>query len=387
MSTLGHAEQLKALVELQRNLALESDIDRVLERIASASTLLLDASRATLYVVDPQRNELWSRAITESELGEIRLPLDGRSIAAEVVRTGALLRIADAYGDVRFDPSVDARSGYRTQSLLVVPIDSRGGDRLGVLEVVNRKEGPFRADQEPIATALAAAAGIALEYVALARELAAERLRVVRIAEETRHRLARDLHDGVAQTLANAAIGIELVQKRATTDVPAALAELHSLRERLVASQGDLRDILFALRPVALEQEGLSAAARALVERLDGVHGSHVALRRGESARRLPPEVEAGAFTVIREAANNAIKTGRAPNVAIDVFDDDGAVVAAVEDDGVGFDVQATLADYAARGSLGLLQMRESARLIGAHLEIDSAHGQGTRIRLRIPAR
>ena len=87
---------------------------------------------------------------------------------------------------------------------------------------------------------------------------------------------------------------------------------------------------------------------------------------------------------MLREAANNAVKTGRAPNVALDVVDDAGGIVGLVEDDGSGFDVAATLGSYAGRGSLGLLQMREAARLIGAQLSIDSSPGNGTRVRLRI---
>jgi signal transduction histidine kinase len=88
---------------------------------------------------------------------------------------------------------------------------------------------------------------------------------------------------------------------------------------------------------------------------------------------------------VLREAANNAVKTGRAPNVALEVTEEPTAVVGLVEDDGAGFDVAATLGTYSGRGSLGLLQMREAARLIGAQLSIDSSPGNGTRVRLRIP--
>ena len=388
------AEQLGSLLELQRALALEADVDRVLERITSAATSLLHAERATLYVVDDSRQELWSRVLTKSELREIRLPLDGRSLAADVARTGKPLRIDDPYGDPRFDPSVDARTGYRTRSLLVLPITPRGGGgRLGVLQVVNHTDpsdghdAPFTGEHETLGMALAASAGVALEYVRLSDELALERLRQVRIAEETRHRLARDLHDGVAQTLANAALGIELAQRRAQSDVPAAMAELSTLRERLLEAQRGLRDILFALRPVVLEEEGLASAVGALAQRLDGTAGTRVAARDVSSARRLPLEVEAGAFHVIREAAGNAIKTGRAKAVSIDVRDEPDAVTALVEDDGVGFDVAATLLSYASRGSLGLLQMRESARLIGARLTIDSSPGHGTRVRLRLPAR
>ena len=229
----GPAE-LATLLELQRDLALEADVDKVLGRIASAATSLLAADRATLYVVDEARQELWSRSVTQSEFKELRLPLDGRSLAAEVGRSGRPLRVSDPYEDPRFDPSVDARTGFRTRSLLVLPIDSRARDRLGVLQVVNQRDGAFEERNERLGMALASSAGIALEYVRLTGELARERLRQVRIAEETRHRLARDLHDGVAQTLANTALGIEVATKRAQSDLPGALAELATVRERVL---------------------------------------------------------------------------------------------------------------------------------------------------------
>ncbi len=386
MTNLNDSAQLEALLQLQQDLALEANVDRVLTRIVDTATRMLDCERATLYVIDHAKNELWSRVLTEMELTEIRLPLDGRSLAAEVARTGRLLRIDAPYEDPRFDPSVDARSGFRTRSMLVAPIDARDRRRLGVLQAVNDHEGIFQEHDERLIQALAGSAGVALEYVELSEELAAERLRVVKVVDEERHRLARELHDGVAQTLSNAAISIELVTRRAASDVDGALADLVTLRARLVDSQKGLRDILFALRPLALEDGGLPAAITALAKRIDGTNGSRVEARRVESQRRLAPEIEAGAFTVIREAANNAIKTGRAANVVIDVYDDDNAVVAVVEDDGKGFDVAAVLQSYAKRGSLGLLQMRESARLIGAQLSLDSSPGQGTRVRLRIPS-
>ena len=385
MTNLNDSAQLTALLQLQQELALEADIDRVLSRIVATAMQMLDCERATLYVIDRGTNELWSQVLTESELTEIRLPLDGQSLAAEVARTGRLLRIDDPYQDPRFDPSVDARSGYRTRSMLVAPIDARDRRRLGVLQAVNDREGTFQENDERFIQALAGSAGVAIEYVQLSEELAAERLRVVKVAEEERRRLARDLHDGVAQTMANAAISIELVTRRAAKDVPGALADLVALRTRLVDSQAGLRDILFELRPLALEDGGLAAAIGALANRINGTNGSRVQARRVESERRLAPEVEAGAFTVIREAANNAVKTGRAANVSLDLYEEDGDVVVVVEDDGQGFDVAAVLQSYAKRGSLGLLQMRESARLIGAHLSLDSSPGQGTRVRLLIP--
>src|SRR2546425_8968517 len=192
MAPLSEAQQLETLLELQRDLALEANIDKVLWRITFAATFMLDADRATLYIADQAKNELWSRVLTEgSERGEsvaalreLRLPLDGRSLAAEVARAGQVLRIDDPYDDPRFDPSVDARTGYRTRSILVVPIDSRDRRRPGVLQAVNHKDGPFRAQDERDAQALATEADIALEYVQLSGDLAVERLRVVKGAEE-----------------------------------------------------------------------------------------------------------------------------------------------------------------------------------------------------------
>jgi len=391
MSTQSAATQLETLLSLQQELAMETDIDRVLARIVETATQMLDAERATLFIVDSGKNELWSRVLTEgtepgvTEVREIRLPLDGRSLAAEAARGGAVMRIDAPYDDPRFDPSTDQRTGYRTRSILIAPIDSRDRRRLGVLQVLNHRGGGFDQSDEDFARTLDGAAGVALEYVQLSEELAAERLRVVKVAEEERKRLARDLHDGVAQVLANAAIGIEIASKRAKQDVDGAWRELWALRERLIDTQKGLRDILFALRPLPLEDGGLPAALRALAERIDGTNGSKVKVRRLESDRRLGAEVEAGAFTILREAANNAVKTGRAPHVSLDLFEDDGHVVALVEDDGMGFDVTSVLGAYTTRGSLGLLQMRESARLIGAQLSIDSSPGNGTRIRLRIP--
>jgi len=390
MTALTQAEQLALILALQRDLALEGNVDNVLLRITGTATTLLAAERATVYVIDNEHREVWSRSRSETTEAqpteEIRLPIDGRGLAAEVARGGTAMVSDDPYADPRFDPSVDARTGFRTRSILVVPIDARDGARVGVLQIVNKIDGSFTAADSDLAGSLAFTAGIALEFVALQAELAAERLRVIRVGEETRHRLARDLHDGVAQTLANGAIGIEIAEKRARTDVPAALAELATVRTRLVEAQQGLRDILFSLRPVALTEDGLGAAVRALAERMDGTNGSRVAARDLAATRRARPEVEAAAFAVIRESANNAVKTGRAPHVWLDLVDAPDGIVARVDDDGSGFDVSATLAGYSSRGSLGLLQMRESARLAGGRLEIDSSPGQGTRVRLWIPA-
>lgn len=383
-TTRTDAETLRALLQLQRDLALEVELDRVLAGIASAACELLAAERATIYVLDAERGELWSRVMSGGGMSEIRLPLDGRSLAADVARSGRSIVLPNAYEDPRFNPEVDARSGYRTRTLLVSPIDDRDGKRAGVLQVVNKRKGEFQDADLEVVRALAASAGIALEHARLHGELREERLRVLRIAEETRHRLARDLHDGIAQTLANGAVSVEVAVRRAPQDLEASLAELRTLRQKLLDAQRGLRDILFNLRPVVLETGGLGEAARALAHRLDGTRQVRVETGRVDATTRLRGEVEAGAFAILQEAANNAIKHG-ARRVTLHVAEERGETVLRVEDDGKGFDVTSVLATYADRGSLGLLQIRESARMIGGHLMLDSSPGHGTRVVLRLP--
>ena len=383
-TTRSDADVLRSLLQLQRDLALEVDLDRILKRIAASACELLDADRATIYVLDQQRSEVFSRVMSGGAMSEIRLSLDGRSLAATVARNGETIVLANAYEDPRFNPEVDARSGYRTRTMLVAPIDDRDGDRAGVLQVVNKRNGEFGEAELALAKALASSAGVALEHTRLHSELREERLRVVRIAEETRHRLARDLHDTVAQTLANGAVSVEVAMRGAPQDLNTAMTELQALRRKLLDAQRILRDILFSLRPVVLETGGLGEAAKELAQRLDGTRQVRVQTGRIDAPTRLRAEIEAGAFGIMQEAANNAVKHG-AKHVTLHVIEERGETVARVEDDGAGFDVTSVLATYASRGSLGLLQIRESAHLIGAHLVLDSSPGHGTRVVVRIP--
>jgi signal transduction histidine kinase len=212
-------------------------------------------------------------------------------------------------------------------------------------------------------------------------ELAAAERQAGTLAE--RQRLARDLHDTIAQTLANGAASAEVASRHAARNAKAS-GELKRLRRMLVEAQEDLRDILFNLRPVVLETGGLAEAAKALAQRLDGTSGVRVAPGRTEARTRLRPEVEAGAFQIMREAANNAIKHG-AKRVTLDAYEDDQETILRVEDDGAGFDVPSVIQRYPETGSLGLLQIRESARAIGAQLMLDSSPGRGTRVIVGIP--
>jgi hypothetical protein len=146
----------------------QTDLEALLMLIAEATTQLLDAERATIYLVDQERGEVWSKVALGA--GEIRLPL-GKGLAGTVASTGETINIGNAYDDPRFDDETDFRSGYRTRTLLTFPMRSRADGRvLGVFQVLNKRGGRFSADDEEMLGALAASAAVAVENAQLIAE-------------------------------------------------------------------------------------------------------------------------------------------------------------------------------------------------------------------------
>jgi adenylate cyclase len=126
------------LLEVTRSLAGELNLDILIQRIMSAASDLLDAERASLFVYDRKTDQLWSRYAAGLHSGEIRIPSHA-GIAGTVFTTGKTENIPDVYADPRFDQSVDRATGYRTRSILAMPIVNNAGARIGVTEVLNKK--------------------------------------------------------------------------------------------------------------------------------------------------------------------------------------------------------------------------------------------------------
>jgi signal transduction histidine kinase len=141
------------------------------------------------------------------------------------------------------------------------------------------------------------------------------------------------------------------------------------------------------LRPLALETQGLLRALQQYVDRWRDPGGSDIQLRLESPGNvpRMPHEIEAAVFMIVQEAVNNARKHSQAPEIIIYLFEEEDHLVASVRDRGRGFNVQAVEAGYHDRSSLGLVNMKERARLIGADFRMRSESGQGTTIELRLP--
>ena len=147
------------LLAITEAISTELHLDTLLVRIVAAATQLLDADRSTLFVYDPSTDELWSRVAEGTEHRQIRLPANA-GIAGAAFISGDVLNIPDAYADPRFNRDFDRRSGFRTRNLLNVPVIDRTGERLGVVQVLNKRGGQFT--QVDIRRLKAFSAGIAV---------------------------------------------------------------------------------------------------------------------------------------------------------------------------------------------------------------------------------
>jgi sigma-B regulation protein RsbU (phosphoserine phosphatase) len=125
-------------LKVAKALASEIRLDDLLQVIVQKAAEVLDADRATLFLYDESRNELWSKTTQRLEIKEIRLPL-GAGIAGSVAKTRRAINIPDAYADARFDPDFDKDTGYRTRSILCLPLTGNGDRLIGVIQVLNKK--------------------------------------------------------------------------------------------------------------------------------------------------------------------------------------------------------------------------------------------------------
>lgn len=162
---------LVSLLKVGQAMAAERDLDRLLQLIREETERALNADRCTVFLYDSETSELWSRVASGIEqTEEIRFPAH-QGLAGYVVKTGEILNVQNAYEDPRFNPDVDRQTGYRTTSMLCIPMRNRKGDIIGVFQVLNKKNTIFQRTDEELLLAIASNAGIALENAQLYREL------------------------------------------------------------------------------------------------------------------------------------------------------------------------------------------------------------------------
>ncbi len=159
-------DPLIALVNIGQAVAAEKDIDLLIKKIAEETQTALNADRCTIYMHDKEHNELYSKVATGLDTKELRIPAD-KGLAGHVLQTGETINIKDAYKDKRFNPDVDKKTGYRTKTILCMPIKNFNQEIIGVFQVLNKFDEYFTPDDEDLLVAIASSAGISLENAQL----------------------------------------------------------------------------------------------------------------------------------------------------------------------------------------------------------------------------
>lgn len=216
-----------------------------------------------------------------------------------------------------------------------------------------------------------------------ASESTVERVEMMIQAQEAeRQRLSRQMHDGPAQALSNFILQTEIAMRLFDVDQIKAKDELANLKGSATSTFQKVRDFIFELRPMMLDDLGLTPTIKRYIEAAKNQTNMDVRLTVTGLERRLEPYLEVMVFRAIQEFLKNAISHSQATQINLHVDMGEANVKVICEDNGKGFDIE-TLAD---RSYMGLKVLRERAEMLGGYLEVDSVIGQGTRVTYQVPA-
>jgi signal transduction histidine kinase len=214
----------------------------------------------------------------------------------------------------------------------------------------------------------------------MAAEEALRQTEAEKAVVDERNRLARDLHDSVTQALYATTLYADASTRLLSSgQVDSAADNLRKLRRTAKEALGEMRLLIFELRPPVLEEEGLAGALQIRLETVERRSGLKTDLHVSGNVRPAP-EVEEGLYRIAMEALNNALKHAQAQSVQVSLWLEPASAGLEVVDDGVGFE----LATGEPRGGLGLRGMAERAEKLGGALSVESSPGEGTRVSVRV---
>ena len=374
-------EQTKALYEVAYTLSATMNYQSVLDVMLTECRKLVPYTNALALLSTGEPDELYVAA--SAGLSTIDKQLRP-SIASGPI--GAALRSGDAIilAEPAQQPELQIFEALRTsRAACVVPLRA-GLKSYGMLVIASSKAAAFDQEQLGMVAALSNYAIIALHNAQLVHDLREERNKLISKEEEVRHQLARDLHDGPAQALAAIAMNVEFIKRLRERDPSRIDGELDKLAQLAKRTTHEVRTMLFELRPLVLETQGLDTTLRQYFERFQGLP-TEIVLEADSIAADLDTKTEGTLFNIIQESVNNALKHAQAKHVWVRLHQHAGLLEATIEDDGRGFDLKKVKATYEQRGSFGLLNIEERAKLIGGTSELQSTPGEGTTVKIIVP--
>jgi signal transduction histidine kinase len=385
-------ERLRAIYSLTSTLLATLNYQRVLESVLDLSLSAINTEaeaaaddRLVCAVLLFSKNESLevgsARRLTTADM---RVVLHGQTgaVAQAIEQDKSIL-----LNDVSNDPELTRFIAFqRCAEIYCFPLRS-GFSAYGVLLFGHPQPGFFTRERREVLDILGGQAVIAIQNARLYQDVVDERERMIDAQEEARKKLARDLHDGPTQSVAAIAMRVNMAQLILMKDPKAAGEELARIEELARRTTKEIRHMLFTLRPLVLESQGLVAALRSMAVKIRETYSQNVIISVEEN---ILTNFEVGkqgvVFFIVEEAVTNARKHAQAEHIWVNLrsFEKEMALLE-VQDDGVGFDVAAVNRSYDQRGSLGMVNLRERTELVNGVMNIQSSLGKGTRVQVYIP--
>ena len=367
------AEQLRAINEVSRRISAILSLEELLPYVADSLQATFDYYNVNIFVVDDVSGNLILKAGAGGyqETVPVGLVINlGDGIVGSTAGSGEPINIGDVKNEPRYMP-VDELTDTRSE--LAVPIKI-GTETLGVLDLQSTVPDAFDEIDVFTAQTLADQLAVAFENARLYRET-----RDVAVLEE-RNRLAREIHDTLAQGFTGIVLQLEAAEQAIASDVGLTREHLNKARSLARESLNEARRSVWALRPQALEQHPLATILRRQLEDFTSDTGVSADFNSSGKQRELPARIEDALLRIFQEAVTNIKKHAGATRIEVKIVYRDESVGLSIVDDGAGFDTS-----LSKQGRFGLISMRERVKLLGGVIDITSEKGRGTRIEVTIP--
>jgi signal transduction histidine kinase len=376
-----YRDRMRALYQVAYSLATSPNKQDVLNTTLTEARKLVPYDVGAMLLASGEPDELFVAASYGLDANERQ----------QIIRLGqgaisAALREPEAFliDDLQIEPVFTPLGNLaRRRTACAIPLRA-GLQTYGALVVASDHTNAFNDERADMLAALSSYALVALQNVQLIHDLRSERSKLLSKEEEVRHQLARDLHDGPAQALAAITMNVEFIKRMLERDPTRVVSELDKLSALAKRTTHEVRTMLFELRPLALETQGLGTTLKQYFERFQS-NTTEITLEAENVDVTLETRTEGTLFNIIQEGVNNALKHARAKHIWVRVRQVPGGIEATVQDDGAGFDLARTKETYEKRGSFGLLNIEERAKLVGGMAELRSAPGEGTTVRVFVP--
>ncbi len=369
-----------------------ADLDEALGRALDKTLEIIGQDFGSIMLLDEKNKALDCRVFrgfTGQHVASVR-PKVGEGFAGKVVETGKSQMTDDMPADPRALRPDFAKIG-KLWAFVSVPLGTEG-KVIGALNIASSRHRGFSAEEVRLLEGIGRQIAAAIENARLHQKIRENKVRqellheTFAIQEEERRRIARELHDETSQVLASLSANLEVAARM----LPEGNEEVKSIIQKSQTLSTSILErtltLIYQLRPTLLDDLGLVAATRWLVESSLGDVGVKVAFQLKGQERRLPPKVETELFRVVQEIVANITRHAGADNVAVVLHFHPGRIAVRISDNGCGFDVNEAVTSSKRPRGLGLLGMRERIELINGTIRIDTQPGGGgTTIDIDIP--